>query len=208
MNRHGRGSRVNPHAPSAPLTKLWERHHEIARRLVAGEKIKEVAESMGMTPSRISAIYNSPEFQAHLATLSEAADQTAVDVRQRLQTLSQDAVDTLERVIKRQTAPFNVSLQVRVAETILDRAGYGPIKTINQQGQVDHKVAAEGILKEALESLKRHSAAAAGAAAGAAESFQLLEAPSAASAADRLRQRSESTELVLHNVTLVTEGET
>lgn len=141
--------------PKQPITHLWERHREIARRLVAGERQKDIAQDLGMTQSRISIVANSPEMQQAVGELSAKADEEAVDISARLQALSSDAVNVLEHVIKKNTSPFNESLQVKVAEAILDRAGYA--RAVKTEGSVNHKISAEGILGEALRTLRERA---------------------------------------------------
>ena len=66
--------------PAQPLTHLWERHKEIARRLVAGDRQKDIADDMKMTYSRMSIICNSPAFKTQIQRLSMGADNNALQV--------------------------------------------------------------------------------------------------------------------------------
>lgn len=161
------GRRPSGRLPAQPLTYLWEYHREIARRLVAGDRQCDIARDLGLTESRLSIIVNSPEHQRLVHELSTEADHGATDIAGRLRSLSSNAVDVLELVIKRETAPLMVALQVKVAEMILDRAGHGPTKNINQGGRVEHTVAAEGVLGSALEALRRRASG------GASEDIRL-----------------------------------
>lgn len=113
--------------PSQPLTYLWERHKEIARRLVAGDRQKDIADDMKITYSRMSIICNSPAFKNQLARLSMGADSGALDVQDRVTALSVDAMSILEDVLQNgENLPKK--LQVEVAKDVMDRAGYGAVK--------------------------------------------------------------------------------
>lgn len=141
--------------PAQPLTHLWDRQKEFNRRLACGERQKDIAEDMGFSSSRASIIANSPVSIEFREKISDAADENAADVAARLKMLSQDAVNILEAVVKKNTTPFNANLQVKVAEAILDRAGYA--KAVKTEGEISHKLSAEGILGEALRTLREKS---------------------------------------------------
>lgn len=113
--------------PSQPLTYLWERHKEIARRLVAGDRQKDIADDMKITYSRMSIICNSPAFKNQLERLSMGADAGALDVQDRVTALSVDAMAVLEDVLQN-GEDLPKKLQVDVARDIMDRAGYGAVK--------------------------------------------------------------------------------
>lgn len=113
--------------PSQPLTFLWERHKEIARRLVTGEKPRELAHSMGMSEARLSIITNSPAFQAHLARLSAAADENSKNVQARMGELAVESMTILEQAIRVKNDSISPALKIKVAQDVLDRAGYGAI---------------------------------------------------------------------------------
>jgi hypothetical protein len=139
--------------PTQPITFLWERHQEIARRLVAGERPIDIARSMNMTPTRISIIMNSPIFKQQLAKLSSRADESAVNIQERLKEESRNAIDYLSKVLKGDAneAGGNCSPALRssVAKDILDRAGHGKIQKIHQ---VNENIILTG---DRIEELKR-----------------------------------------------------
>lgn len=113
--------------PAQPLTHLWERHKEIMRRLVAGDRQVDIARDLQMTQSRMSIICNSPAFKTQLERLSLGADNNALDVQDRVTALSSDAMSVLEDVLQNgENLPKK--LQVDVAKDIMDRAGHGAVK--------------------------------------------------------------------------------
>lgn len=117
--------------PAQPLTFMWERHREIARRLVAGDRQIDIARSMGMTEGRLSIIVNSPLFMLYLQELSAKADDQAADIQGRLSKLAVSSMTVLENAIhgtgdmKEGVSP---GLKTRIAQDVLDRAGYGAVQ--------------------------------------------------------------------------------
>jgi hypothetical protein len=123
-------------APSASpsIKSLKERHHEIKRRLVAGDRAIDIARSIGMTASWLSIVMSSPVFQVEMERERQMADENAADVAQRLTRLAPDAMTVLERAVRgiqqadgKIAPPEGISpaLQTNVARDILDRAGHG-----------------------------------------------------------------------------------
>jgi hypothetical protein len=143
--------RPSGRVPKQPITFLWDRQKEFNRRLACGERQKDIAEDMGYSSSRASIIANSPASLEFREKITDEADKNAADIAGRLKVLSADAVNILESVLKKTTNPFNASLQVKVAEAVLDRAGYA--RAIKTEGEISHKVSAEGVLGEALKTL-------------------------------------------------------
>lgn len=111
-----------------PLTYMWERHKEIARRLIAGDRQKDIADDLNMTYSRMSIICNSPAFVSHLNRMSVGADNNALDVQDRIEVLSIDAMALLEDALQDNTMAIDPKTRIGVARDILDRAGHSAVK--------------------------------------------------------------------------------
>lgn len=135
--------------PMQPLTHLWERHREIMRRLVAGERPTEIAHALGFTTSRMSIIMNSPAFKNELARLSRSADEKAADISGRIKESSIKAMNLLERILIPDSAEAretHINQKIKVAQDMLNRAGHSPIL----RAQVQHAhavVTADDIMK-------------------------------------------------------------
>lgn len=120
----------DPTKPVAqPIRYLWERHHEIARRVVAGERPKDIAADMAITEPRLSVILNSPLMRERIEYLRDQADGLTIDIRRRLSWLAQQSMDVLEKAIEQKTEDGGLSLlqKVRVGQDVLDRAGHGKV---------------------------------------------------------------------------------
>jgi hypothetical protein len=113
--------------PGPSIKSISERHHEIKRRLVAGERQVDIAHSLGMSQSWLSIVISSPAFQIVMEEERKLADINAADVSKRLTRLAPDAMTVLENAIrkKREETLITPMQQVLVARDALDRAGHG-----------------------------------------------------------------------------------
>lgn len=115
--------------PSQPLTFMWERHFEILRRTVAGERQIDIARSLNISLSRISIIVNSPLFQTHLLEMRKKANEKAADIHGRLSTLAIESMSVLENAIRQKDAQgISPAHRVKIAQDVLDRTGHGAIQ--------------------------------------------------------------------------------
>jgi len=119
-----------------PIGYLWPRHHEIIRRVVAGERPTDIAKAMGLTDSRLSIILRSPLTKERVQYLTDQADGVTMDIKRRLQWLSQQSMDILEEALTKPTeAAGGLTLlqKVRVAQDQLDRDGHGKIALVHSK---------------------------------------------------------------------------
>ena len=90
---------------------LSPRHLEIARRLIAGQRPKDICREMGFTPAWLSTVTHSPLFKKRLAELGGALDAELVSSLNRLKGLSHEAVDIVQSVL---CAPMDGSVDLRL----------------------------------------------------------------------------------------------
>jgi hypothetical protein len=101
------------------VAEMWDKHHEIARRLVLGiESNTEIAKALGVTAQQVSNVKNSPVVQDKVVVMRAARDATTID-------LSKDILEM---------APIAIA---RMREALED----GTVK--------GKELSAEGILKQA-----------------------------------------------------------
>lgn len=118
-----------PEKPVAqPLTYMWERHKEMSRRIVVGDRPTDIAADMGISRSRLSIIMNSPIFRQHTDSLSERTDCSITDIKDRIFRNAPKALDILEDVLMNEGNRFDTRLQVKVAHDLLDRGGLGAVQ--------------------------------------------------------------------------------
>jgi len=118
-----------------PVSYLWERHREVARLLVSGERPVDICKRLGYTQSWLSTLMNSPVFKDYLAKLSERKDDQALDIRKQIEEGAQLGVSELLCILKgdgEYKDRVSVQQKIKVAQDFLDREGHGKItKVVN-----------------------------------------------------------------------------
>jgi len=118
--------------PKQPITHLWERQKEIARRLIAGHRQIDIARDYDMTPGRMSIICNSPVFKQYLASLCTRREERAVDINALIKKGAESGAQLLVNIVDG-TTPAHISLQAKAAMDLLDREGHGKVSTVRQE---------------------------------------------------------------------------
>lgn len=134
------GRRRIPGAPKKcfVVTEMWDRHHEIARRIVLGANNIEIANALNVTPTLVSNVRNSPVVQEKIKLLSGARDAETVDIAAQIAKIAPKALTLLGAMIEGKVGEEKIPAKLRAhhAEKMLDRAGHGAPKII--QGKVLH----------------------------------------------------------------------
>lgn len=136
------GRRPSGKLPAQPLKYITERHHEIMRRIIAGETQHKIAVELGMTEGRLSIICNSPAFQEALAQKKGKVEdrfiENIADVKGRVEKLQDKAMDVLETIINNTTLDDGTVVPLRLrketALNILEIAGNGKKTADDKKG--------------------------------------------------------------------------
>jgi len=115
------------------IGEIQEGHHEVLRLVVLGYKDTEISKIVGMTPDHIGCIRRSPIAQDKIEIMRGARDADTVDLIKEIQDLAPKALDTLRGVMDSTDPEIKVSQKIKVAESILDRAGFAPKKNIRAE---------------------------------------------------------------------------
>jgi hypothetical protein len=107
------------------LQKMNQLHHEILRRIVLGQKDKDIAESVGCTSATVKYTRESPVVKRKLEIMMGARDSSVLEVRKRIQNLAPLALHKLEEILADDKA--SESVRMKVAQDLLDRAGYDAV---------------------------------------------------------------------------------
>ena len=116
--------------PDKPVTYLWERHKEIANLVVAGHRPIDICKELGYTPTWMSIIMNSPVFKKYVASLRVRVEEGLIDVKKKLYEGSTIGVVKLLEILNDKDT--QKSLQVKVAQDFLDRAGFPKVSKVEQ----------------------------------------------------------------------------
>jgi hypothetical protein len=117
---------------------MTERHREMARRLVLGERQCDVARSCGISQQRLSDIARSPVFMEYLESLSQDRDQETLDIMESVKSGAQSGLDLLLRILTHGTDEYrdtDIRTKAQVARDLLDREGSAPRMSRTQSQQ-------------------------------------------------------------------------
>jgi len=108
------------------LKKMNQLHHEIVRRIVLGQKDVDIADSLGCSKATVKYTRESPVVKQKLEIMMGARDSSVLEIRGRIQKLSPLALATLEEIMVDDKT--NHTTRMKVAQDLLDRAGFDPVK--------------------------------------------------------------------------------
>lgn len=113
------------------LRKLTPRHRDIARRLVLGQPVNEIALELGMNAASISALQRDPSFRSEVLDFERSLREKILGgaVMERLQSLAPRAAEVCISVLEGRLDGEDVPLRFRLdsAWDILDRTGFGKV---------------------------------------------------------------------------------
>ena len=117
---------------SYDLKRLFGRHRQICRlHVLGGMDGQGIAQLMGVTPQTVYNVLGSELGVKLCEELSNGLDDEMREVQQRLQELSPIALDIVEETMLDEETPL--PLKVKVADSILNRAGHNPAVKIEQR---------------------------------------------------------------------------
>ena len=137
-------------AQSRPITRIRAQHHLAARLIAEGRKPVEVAAITGYTPARIQQLRNDPAFQELCSHYKGQVDARYLDVHARLALLGTMATEELQERLEEDPEAFSNEELRKLAETTLDRGGYGPGRSLS--------VESRSVSVSLVESIKAESA--------------------------------------------------
>ena len=129
VDRRFKNFRVKPREVFR-VSKIWESHAEITRRILLGQKNTEIATAIGCSSMTVSNVRNSPVIQDKLAVMSGARDAYTVDIARDIQEFAPKALDLLKNIVLGKGIGANASPALRAKESnnFLDRAGFGAVR--------------------------------------------------------------------------------
>ena len=104
--------------------KFREEYAEAIRLKALGYRTRDIARTLNMSYHTVQQALSCPFGRRMLADLQDARNGSVMDINERLQEMAGDAVDFMEKIMDDEV-DTTVSLKLKVAESILDRAGHG-----------------------------------------------------------------------------------
>jgi len=115
-----------------PLLRIRNAHHSMARLIAEGRKDVEIAAITGYSPSRISVLKGDPAFKELVAYYKGQVAEVFLNVHERLASVSMGAVEELQERLEEKPEGFANRELMELAELGLDRTGFGPKSTVQQ----------------------------------------------------------------------------
>lgn len=116
------------------VAEMWESHHEIARRIILGEKNVDIARIMNISEQQVSNVRNSPVVMDKLAIMSAARDAATVDLAKEILELAPIAIRRVKEALEKGTVKgkeLSAAGILKEANGIIDREIGKPTQTIN-----------------------------------------------------------------------------
>lgn len=121
----GPDQRKNPDKPRGfQIAEMWDSHHEIARRIILGEKGCDIAKSMNITEATVSSVRNSPVVQDKMIVMRAARDAGTIELSKEIQDLAPLAILRMREAIEEGKVlgkELSASGIMKEANNLLDR---------------------------------------------------------------------------------------
>jgi len=82
------------------VAEMWDRHHEIARRIVLGQNNQEISEALNVTPQQISNVRNSPVVKDKITVMRAARDAGTIELAKEIADLAPLAIQRVREAIE------------------------------------------------------------------------------------------------------------
>ena len=149
--RYNRSEEVGSMQTDAPLVKIRQSHHRVARLIAEGKRLNEVANLTGFASSYISVLQQDPTMKELIAFYESKVQTKFQDLIDKMKDMSADAMAELHERILQNPDMVSTKDLVSLAKMVLDRTGY-PAETKNK---VDIKA---GLDSETIAFLKERAA--------------------------------------------------
>jgi hypothetical protein len=133
--------RKKPGAKKWQVAEMWDNHHEIARRLVLGQKGSDIAKDLGCSEVLISNVKNSPVVKDKLAIMHAARDAGTINLAREIADLAPLAVQKIREAIELGSVngkECNASSILKECNGVLDREMGKAIQRVDTRGVYAH----------------------------------------------------------------------
>lgn len=122
---------ARPAAPPAdrPMLRIRHQHHMAAKLLADGRPPAEISLITGYSTARLGQLQKDPAFAELLAHYKDQSVERWLNVHERLASLGIAVTEELMERLESAPDDFSNEELRRLAETLLDRGGYGPKST-------------------------------------------------------------------------------
>jgi len=135
-----RRTKDTPRSP-VHISKMWENHHEIARRIVLGQNNKSIAEDLGCTAQTVSNVRNSPVVKEKISLMNAARDGGTIDLAKEIADLAPLAIERIKEVLTSGSTlgkEASASVILKEANGLLDREMGRAVQRVDTRGVHAH----------------------------------------------------------------------
>jgi len=117
------------------ITTVRSRHKEICRLIALGYENAEIAEMLGVSRALVCAVRNSSLTKEIIAELERLRDEDVAELNERIVRAAPKAFELIMQAVDPQPGDPDLEFKerIKVAQDLLDRAGYGKIQRIQSQ---------------------------------------------------------------------------
>jgi hypothetical protein len=137
----GRRARRGKGKKTFQVAEMWDNHHEIARRLLLGQKATEIAQEMNCSETHISQVRNSPVVQDKLSIMRAARDAGTIDLAREIADLAPIAVQRIREALESGTVlgrELNGAGILKECNSLLDREMGKAVQRVDTRGIHTH----------------------------------------------------------------------
>ncbi len=139
--RSGDGRKNGDKKRGWQVGEMYESHHEVARRILIGQKNVDIAADMNLSDVQVSSIRNSPVVQDRLAIMAAARDCETLDIAADIMKMAPIALKRIKEALDTGQVnglPCSPTTILKESNNILDRQIGKPTQTINTRNIHGH----------------------------------------------------------------------
>ena len=123
------------------VAEMWDRHHEIARRIILGQNNQEIGEALNVTAQQVSNVRNSPVVQDKITIMRAARDAGTIALAKEIADLAPIALQRVREALETGQVlgrELSGSAIMKEANGIVDREIGKPTQRIDTRNIYGH----------------------------------------------------------------------
>jgi hypothetical protein len=123
------------------VAEMWDKHHEIARRVVLGQNNQEISEALGVCAQQISNVRNSPVVKDKITVMRAARDAGTIELAKEIADLAPLAIQRVREAIESGTVlgkEVSATGILKEANGLIDREIGKPTQRIDSRNVHGH----------------------------------------------------------------------
>lgn len=130
-------------AHGARISEMRASHHKVAQLMATGAKAVEIHAATGYSTITQYQLKESPAFKELLAHYVQRGEREALNLRGRFELIALDALELLEKELKKEELEIDPGTILKILETAADRCGFGKQSSVDVRNSHLHLTAAD-----------------------------------------------------------------